>query len=107
MARSAIWTVFARCPSKWTTKVAGPALGRNPTAQPNARMGCVAGAPGVVSVQPPVSCSPSRTSDDVEGKVPVYRSPPPSNGVAAGETVVTDGQLRLTPKSKVEVKEQT
>ena len=25
-------------------------------------------------------------------------------GVAAGETVVTDGQLRLTPKSKVEVK---
>lgn len=26
------------------------------------------------------------------------------NGVAAGETVVTDGQLRLTPKSKVEVK---
>jgi len=26
------------------------------------------------------------------------------HGVAAGETVVTDGQLRLTPKSKVEVK---
>ena len=25
-------------------------------------------------------------------------------GVSAGETVVTDGQLRLTPKSKVEVK---
>lgn len=27
-------------------------------------------------------------------------------GVAAGETVVTDGQLKLTPKSKVEVKTQ-
>lgn len=26
------------------------------------------------------------------------------NGLAAGETVVTDGQLRLTPKSKVEIK---
>ena len=26
------------------------------------------------------------------------------SGVAPGETVVTDGQLRLTPKSKVEVK---
>jgi len=26
------------------------------------------------------------------------------NGVSAGETVVTDGQLRLTPKSKVEIK---
>jgi multidrug efflux system membrane fusion protein len=26
-------------------------------------------------------------------------------GVAAGETVVTDGQLKLTPKSKVEVKQ--
>jgi multidrug efflux system membrane fusion protein len=25
-------------------------------------------------------------------------------GVSAGETVVTDGQLKLTPKSKVEVK---
>ena len=25
-------------------------------------------------------------------------------GVNAGETVVTDGQLKLTPKSKVEVK---
>ena len=25
-------------------------------------------------------------------------------GLAPGETVVTDGQLRLTPKSKVEVK---
>jgi hypothetical protein len=25
-------------------------------------------------------------------------------GVAAGETVVIDGQLRLTPKSKVDVK---
>src|SRR2546426_2497038 len=38
----------------------------------------------VVSVHPPTSCSPSSTSDGVEGKVPVYRSPPPSNGVAAG-----------------------
>jgi membrane fusion protein, multidrug efflux system len=28
------------------------------------------------------------------------------HGVSAGETVVTDGQLRLTPKSKVEVKAQ-
>ena len=27
-----------------------------------------------------------------------------SLGLAPGETVVTDGQLRLTPKSKVEVK---
>ena len=27
-------------------------------------------------------------------------------GVSAGETVVTDGQLRLTPKSKVEIKKQ-
>jgi membrane fusion protein, multidrug efflux system len=27
-----------------------------------------------------------------------------ASGVAAGETVVTDGQLRLTPKSKVEIK---
>lgn len=27
-----------------------------------------------------------------------------ASGIAAGETVVTDGQLRLTPKSKVEVK---
>jgi multidrug efflux system membrane fusion protein len=27
-----------------------------------------------------------------------------SNGLTAGETVVTDGQLRLTPKSKVEIK---
>jgi membrane fusion protein, multidrug efflux system len=26
-------------------------------------------------------------------------------GVAAGETVVTDGQLKLTPKSKVEIKQ--
>jgi len=26
------------------------------------------------------------------------------HGVAAGETVVTDGQVRLTPKSKVDVK---
>ncbi|HSP13650.1 MAG TPA: efflux RND transporter periplasmic adaptor subunit [Thermoanaerobaculia bacterium] len=27
------------------------------------------------------------------------------NGIAAGETVVTDGQIRLTPKSKVEIKQ--
>ena len=29
-----------------------------------------------------------------------------SQGVSAGETVVTDGQIRLTPKSKVEVKKK-
>jgi multidrug efflux system membrane fusion protein len=27
-----------------------------------------------------------------------------TNGLTPGETVVTDGQLRLTPKSKVEIK---
>ncbi len=27
-----------------------------------------------------------------------------ASGIRPGETVVTDGQLRLTPKSKVEIK---
>jgi multidrug efflux system membrane fusion protein len=46
-----------------------------------------------------VEMRPVTVADQVEQQAIIAK------GIAAGETVVTDGQLRLTPKSKVEVKQ--
>jgi multidrug efflux system membrane fusion protein len=46
-----------------------------------------------------VEMRPVTVADQVEQQAIIAK------GIAAGETVVTDGQLRLTPKSKVDVKQ--
>jgi multidrug efflux system membrane fusion protein len=46
-----------------------------------------------------VEMRPVRVAQQVEQQVVI------DQGIAAGETVVTDGQLRLTPKSKVDIKQ--
>lgn len=45
-----------------------------------------------------VEMRPVRVADQIDQQAVI------DNGVNAGETVVTDGQLRLTPKSKVDIK---
>ena len=53
----------------------------------------------VVKVDRTVESRPVTTGPALDGRVVIER------GVAAGETVVTDGQLRLVPGAKVEIKE--
>ena len=45
-----------------------------------------------------VSLRPVRVTDSLQGLAII------AQGLAPGDTVVTDGQLRLTPKSRVQIK---